>query len=241
MGGRILNKPETAGDSMRILIVEDDVRICQPLADDLRRQRHVVDAVEDGIAGLDFARTGVHDIILLDIVLPGLDGLEICRRLRVEGLRTLILMLTARDAVADKVRALDTGADDYLVKPFDLAEVSARIRALSRRERVPQGALVTHGPLRLDPSRGIVTCLQEPVPLTAAEYAILEALMRSPLQVFSRGMLREKCTTFDGGFEHDSIKTHITNIRNKIRGAGGPRDVIENVYGIGYRLSTLRL
>jgi len=222
---------------MRILIVEDDVRIYRPLADDLRRQRHIVDVVEDGVIGLDFAYTGVHEVILLDILLPGVDGIEICRRLRAEGSRALILMITARDAVADKVRALDTGADDYLVKPFDLAEVCARIRALSRRERILRRTIVTHGDLCLDPSRGIVTCSQVPVPLTAAEYAILETLMRSPQQVFSRRMLREKCTTLDGGFEHDSIKTHITNIRNKIRRAGGPRDAIENVYGIGYRLS----
>ncbi len=222
---------------MRILIVEDDERISQLLADDLRRQRHVVDVVADGIAGLDYARSGVHDVILLDVLLPGIDGLEICRRLRTEGSKTMVLMITARDAVMDKVSALDTGADDYLVKPFDLAEVCARIRALSRRkETVPQ-TVVTHGELSLDPTQGLVTIGQATVPLTAAEYAILEALMRSPSQVFSRGMLREKCTTFDGGFEHDSIKTHITNIRNKIRRAGGPKDVIQNVYGIGYRLS----
>ena len=222
---------------MRILIVEDDVRISRLLADDLRRQHHVVDVVDDGIAGLDYARSGVHDVLLLDVLLPGMDGTEICRRLRADGSKTMILMITARDAVRDKVRALDTGADDYLVKPFDLDEVCARIRALARRERLLRETVVTHGDLRLDPRRGVVTCGQAPLPLTAAEYAILEALMRSPSQVFSRGMLREKCTTFDAGSEHDSVKTHITNIRGKIRRAGGPKDVIQNVYGIGYRLS----
>lgn len=222
---------------MRILIVEDDPRIRQPLADDLRRQRHLVDSVEDGVTGLDFARTNVHDVILLDVVLPGLDGIELCRRLRAEKSAALILMITARDTVSDKVTALDTGADDYLVKPFDLTEVSARIRALSRRPRVAREPVLTHGELRLDPSSGIVTYRGAQVQLTVTEYAILETLMRSPMQVFSRGMLREKSSSFDGGFEHDSIKTHITNIRRKIRSAGAHRDPIENVYGVGYRLS----
>jgi two-component system, OmpR family, response regulator QseB len=225
---------------MRILIVEDDLRIRQSLADDLRRQRHAVDVVADGLTGLDFARTNVHDVILLDILLPGLDGLELCRRLRAEKSTALILMVTARDAIDDRVTALDTGADDYLVKPFDLAELAARIRALSRRQRVAQEPVLTHGELRLDPSRGTIACKEVPVPLTGAEYAILETLMRSPLQVFSRGMLRQKFATFDDGSEHDSIKTHITNIRRKVRAAGGASDPIENVYGVGYRLADLR-
>jgi DNA-binding response OmpR family regulator len=180
----------------------------------------------------------VHDVILLDVLLPGMDGVEICRRLRTEGLKTPILMITARDAVPDKVHALDVGADDYLVKPFELAEVCARVRALARREPNLRSAIVTHGHLRLDPNRGLVTCNEVAVPLTGAEYSILEALMRSPLQIFSREMLREKCKMFDDGCEHDSIKTHLTNIRNKIRRAGGPKDIVQNVYGIGYRLST---
>jgi DNA-binding response OmpR family regulator len=222
---------------MRILIVEDDSRIHQSLADDLRRQHHAVDVAEDGLTGLDFARTEVHDVILLDILLPGLDGLELCRRLRAERSKALILMITARDDVGDKVGALDTGADDYLVKPFDLAEVSARIRALSRRQRVPQEPILEHGELRLDPSRSSVTCNGAPVPLTGTEYTILETLMRSPLQVFSRGMLRNKVAGFSDVSEHDSIKTHITNIRRKFRAVGGLHDPIENVYGVGYRLA----
>jgi two-component system, OmpR family, response regulator QseB len=224
---------------MRILIVEDDPRIHRPLADDLRQQRHSLDVVEDGIKGLDFARTNVHDVVILDILLPGLDGLEICKRLRAEKSTAHILMLTALDSVADKVAALDNGADDYIVKPFDLAEVSARIRALGRRPRAPREPLLTHAELSLDPTSGTVTCNGTPLSLTATEYAILETLLRSPMQVFSRHMLRDKTTAFDGGLEHDSIKTHITNIRRKIRAAGAARDPIQNVYGIGYRLAPL--
>jgi DNA-binding response OmpR family regulator len=225
---------------MRILIVEDDPRIHQSLADDLRRQHHAVDIAEDGLSGLDFARSDVHDVILLDILLPGLDGLELCRRLRAEKSQALILMITARDDVGDKVNALDTGADDYLVKPFDLAEVSARIRALSRRQRVLQEPVLEHGEVRLDPSRSSVSCNGAPVPLTGAEFAILETLLRSPLQVFSRGMLRNKVAGFSDPSEHDSIKTHITNIRRKFRIAGARYDPIENVYGVGYRLADSR-
>lgn len=221
---------------MRILIVEDDPRIHQSLADDLRRQQHTVDVAEDGLAGFAFAATNVHDIILLDILLPGMDGLELCKRLRSEGSTALILMVTARDGVNEKVRALDTGADDYVVKPFDLTELSARIRALSRRQRSLQKPIIERGDLRLDPSRGVVTCHEERVPLTRMEFAILETLIRSPMQIFSRGMLRDRSTTFDGDAEHDSIKTHIANIRRKVRAAGGA-DPIENVYGVGYRLA----
>ncbi len=223
---------------MRVLILEDDPRIHQPLAEDLRREHHAVDVVEEGRTGLDFALTGVHDVVLLDILLPGLDGLEICRRLRAEKSTAYILMITSRDDVRDKVRALDWGADDYVVKPFDLAELSARIRAVSRRQRGAPEAVLERGRLRLDPSRRAVTCDGTPVPLTGTEYTILATLMYNPLQVFSRAMLREKISTFDEA-ERDSVKTHITNLRRKLRSAGGIEDPIENVYGIGYRLADI--
>jgi two-component system response regulator QseB len=225
---------------VRILIVEDDPGIHQSLAEDLRRQRHAVDVVEDGVTGWDFARTNVHDVILLDVLLPGMDGLELCRRVRSERSKALILMITARDGVGEKVGALDAGADDYIVKPFDLAELSARIRAVSRRQGTMREPVLEHGPLQLDPSSRLVTYDSTPIPLTSSEYMILETLMRSPLQVFSRTMLRDKITTFSDDAEHDSIKTHITNLRRKFRVAGGIQDPIENVYGMGYRLADAR-
>ena len=223
---------------MRILVVEDDPRIHQSLAEDLRRQHHAVDVVEDGITGLDFAETDVHDVVLLDILLPGLDGFELCKRLRTKNTKALIFMITSRDDVRDKVRALDAGADDYLVKPFDLDELSARIRAVSRRQSATRQPVLELGPLRLDPSRTLVTYDGIPVTLTGSEYAILSTLMHSPLQVFSRTMLREKIATFDDAAERDSIKTHIANLRRKLREAGS-REAIENVYGMGYRLADL--
>jgi two-component system, OmpR family, response regulator QseB len=224
---------------MRILIVEDDRRIHQSLADDLRRQHHAVDVVEDGLTGLDFAGTGVYDVILLDILLPGLNGLELCSRLRAKKSQAFVLMITALDDVGNKVGALDTGADDYLVKPVDLAELSARIRAVARRGRISRNPVLEHGGLRLDPSSALATYDGVPVALTVTEYTILETLMRSPLQVFSRRMLREKLASFDRHFGNDSVKTHITNIRRKVRVAGGSRDPIENVYGMGYRLANV--
>ena len=224
---------------MRILILEDDPRIHRPLAEDLRRQHHAVDVVEDGLAGLDLARTGVHDVVLLDILVPRLDGLEICRRLREAQSNAFILMITSRDDVRDKVRALDSGADDYLVKPFELAELSARIRAVSRRQQTARETILQHGKLRLDPSRRAVTCDGIAIALTGTEYTILATLMQSPLQVFSRAMLREKITTFADDEGRDSVKTHITNLRRKLRNAGDLDDPIENVYGIGYRLADL--
>jgi two-component system response regulator QseB len=224
---------------MRILVVEDDPRIHQPLAEDLRRQHYSVDVAENGLTGLDFARTNVHDVVLLDILLPGLDGLDLCRRLRSERCKAAIVMITARGEVGDKVRALDAGADDYVVKPFDLAELSARIRAASRRQRAQREPTLEHGALRLDPSRRLVTHDGARIALTGTEYIILQTLMQNPLQVFSHGMLREKITTFHDEGGGDSIRTHMANLRRKLRLASGRRDPIENVYGLGYRLAEL--
>jgi two-component system response regulator QseB len=223
---------------MRILIVEDDPRIHRPLADDLRRQGHSVDVVEHGSAGVDFAATQVHDLVLLDILLPGIDGLEICRQLRAGHSAAFIMMITALEGTPTKVEALDAGADDYIVKPFDLAELSARIRAISRRSRGARNPVLTWGGLELEPARRLVTWGGTAVPLTRTEYAILETLMRSPKQVFGRAALRDKFTTFENGADHDSIKTHIMNIRTKVRAAGAG-DPIQNVYGVGYRLADL--
>lgn len=223
--------------SMRILLVEDDRGISDPLASDLRRQGHVVEVAEEGQAGLDYGATGVYDVILLDIMLPGLDGLEICRRLRATNVKTMILMLTAKDTVEDKVAALDAGADDYLPKPFDLAELSARIRALSRRSSEDRNPVIAHGPLRLDPRSRSCMFGDAIVILTPTEFVILETLMRNPSQIFSRSMLLDKVASFDSGSGEGSIKTHITNIRRKVRAAGARRDPVVNVYGAGYRLA----
>lgn len=222
---------------MRILLVEDDPGISQPLAGDLRRQQHVVEVAQDGTRGFQFAQTGVYDVILLDIMLPGMDGLEVCRRLRARKIDTMILMLTARDTIQDKVAALDAGADDYLSKPFDLDELSARIRALGRRATEDRSPALEHGALRLDPRNRTSTFRGIDLGLTPTEFIILETLMRNPSQVFNRAMLLDKVATFESVTGDSAIKTHITNIRRKIKGAGAMRDPVLNVYGAGYRLA----
>jgi two-component system response regulator QseB len=222
---------------MRILIVEDDVTLAAPVADDLRRQNHVVEVVSDGGAAVAFGASGVYDVILLDVMLPVLDGLEVCRRLRREHITSMILMLTGRDATSEKIAALDAGADDYVVKPFDLAEISARVRALARRGFAARSTVLAVSGLEIDQQAVEARYDGRRLALTPKEYAILETLMRSPKQVFSRAMLAEKL----GPFEHDrgeeSIKTHVGNVRKKLREAGCSFDPIATVYGSGYRLA----
>jgi|ERR1700693_150771 len=222
---------------MRVLIVEDDARIARPVADDLRRQHHVVDVAGDGLRGLEFARSGVYDVILLDIMLPGADGVEIARRLRAEGSESLILMLTARAGLDEKVAALDAGADDYLVKPFALEELSARIRALSRRGFASRKPVLEHGRLRLDTTAKRAFFGDVPLSLTPTEYALVELLLRNPRQVFSKTRLLEKVASFHASSAEDSVKAHITNLRRKLRKAGANADVIATAYGYGYQLA----
>jgi DNA-binding response OmpR family regulator len=224
---------------MRILIVEDDERIAKPLAEDLKHQYHIVDIASDGIEGLSKATTIPYDLILLDLMLPLLDGINLCKRLRSSGYKMLILMLTARDTTTDKVLGLDAGADDYLVKPFELEELSARIRALSRRNESHHPPILTHGKLRFDPSARIVTYDENIISLTPKEYMILEVFLRNPNRVFTRSFLLEKLWEIDKESGEETVKTHLTNLRRKLKAAGGDPEIIETVYGVGYRLCIL--
>lgn len=222
---------------MKILIVEDDPRIANPLAKDLRYQHHSVDIAEDGLEGWDFAQATNYDLILLDLMLPRLDGVSLCRRLREVGYPALILMLTAKDTTNDKVMGLDAGADDYLVKPFKLEELAARIRALQRRSRELAPPMLHCGLLQLDPARQIVTYNQTVLSLTPKEYLLLEHFLRHPGQVFSRSALLDKLWEFDQTAGEGTVKTHITNLRSKLKAAGCLQELIETVYGMGYRLA----
>ncbi|OKH21344.1 DNA-binding response regulator [Hydrococcus rivularis NIES-593] len=221
---------------MRILIVEDDDRIAKPLAEDLRHQNHVVDIARDGIEGWEYAQSADYDLILLDLMLPKLDGITLCKRLRSAKFHALILMLTAKDTTSDKVIGLDAGADDYLVKPFDLDELAARMRALSRRSSETKPSLLKHGDLQLDPISCSVTYAGNVISLTPKEYIILEYFMRNPTQVLTRSAILDKFWDFDKSSGEGTIRTHITNLRNKLKAAGSPENTIETVYGIGYRL-----
>jgi two-component system, OmpR family, response regulator QseB len=222
---------------MRILIVEDDPRLYGPMSDDLRRQRHTVDVAIDGKTGFEYASTGVHDLILLDVMLPGENGLSLCRRLREAGGQSMILMITALDAIEDKVAALDAGADDYIVKPFDFEELAARIRAVGRRAREIRPAALRYGDLVLDPGSAMVTMRDRAIELTRSEYIILETLMRHRRQLFTRQMLHEKISSLDRNAAPESIRTHVGNLRRKLHVAGCENDPVETVYGSGYRFS----
>lgn len=224
---------------MRILIVEDDRRIALPLAEDLRYQHHIVEIATDGLQGWEYARSQVYDLILLDLMLPKLSGIELCQRLRRDRSPALILMLTAKDTTSDKIVGLDAGADDYLVKPFELDELAARIRALSRRSTEVRSIVLTHGDLQLDPVSGLVTYARQPISLTPKEYTILEYFLHHPHQLVSKSALLDKLWEFDKSAGVETIKTHITNIRRKFKEAGSTTDPIETVYGVGYRLSAI--
>ncbi|PSB26400.1 response regulator transcription factor [Stenomitos frigidus] len=220
---------------MRILLVEDDDRIARPLVEDLRHQSHVVDVARDGVEGWEWVQTVTYELILLDLMLPRLDGISLCKQLRAAGISALILMLTARDTTTDKVIGLDAGADDYLVKPFELEELAARIRALARRSVETKLPILTYEALQLDPSLHSVTYGGNALVLTPKEYEILECFLKHPTQVLTRSFLLDRLWSFDQSSGEETIKTHLTNLRRKLKTAGAP-DVIETVYGVGYRL-----
>lgn len=222
---------------MKILLVEDDTRIAKPLTEDLRHQHHVVDTVADGLEAWEQAQTVLYDLILLDIMLPRMDGITLCKRLRASGYSALILILTAKDTTTDKVIGLDAGADDYLVKPFELEELSARIRALSRRGATPPQQILQHGQVQLDLTAHTASYGSHTLNLTPKEYMILECFLRAPAQVFTRTKLLDQLWEIDQTSGEETIKTHIANLRRKLKLAGCDSELIETVYGIGYRLS----
>ncbi|NEN99185.1 MAG: response regulator transcription factor [Moorea sp. SIO3I7] len=221
---------------MRILLVEDDERITDALAEDLTDQHYVVDVANDGQEGRELVESFSYDLILLDVMLPKIDGISLCRKLRSQGDLTPILMLTARDTISDKIVGLDAGADDYLVKPFDLGELSARIRALLRRGNTTLPPVLEWDSLRLDPSTCEVFYKDRLLSLSPKEYALLEFFLRHPRRVFSRAQILENLWSFERLPEEATVKAHIRGLRQKLDAAGAPSDLIETVYGLGYRL-----
>ncbi|MBD2449033.1 response regulator [Nostoc sp. FACHB-152] len=220
---------------MRILLIEDDEVLLDVLLQSLTSQHYVVDAVQDGQSGWEYAQSTSYDLILTDVGLPRLDGIKLCQRLRAEGYTIPILLITAKDASSDRIRGLDAGADDYLTKPLDLAELQARLRALLRRGEVSPTTVLQVGDLHLDPRSCEVKYANKPLKLTPKEYTLLEVFMRNPARVFSRGQLVEHLWTFDDPPLEESVKAHIKGLRQKMKAAGAV-DWIENVYGLGYRL-----
>ncbi len=221
---------------MRILIVEDDARISESLAEALTDQNYVVDIADDGVAGWEFVEAFKYDLLLLDVMLPKLDGISFCRELRSHAYRMPILLLTAKDTTADIVTGLDAGADDYAIKPYKLQELMARIRALLRRGCNNIPPILEWGSLCLNSNSCEVTYNRQPVPITAKEYRLLELFLRRRDKIFSRGAILESLWSFAEPPGEDTVKTHIKRLRQKLKTVGAPNDFIETVYGMGYRL-----
>lgn len=218
-------------------MVEDDIRLAETLAEALTDQRYVVDVVTDGEAGWDQAKVLEYDLLLLDVMLPELDGISLCQRLRSHGYSMPVLMLTARDTVSDKIAGLDAGADDYVVKPIDLQELFARVRALLRRGSVTSPPILEWEALRLDPSTYEVSYGETPVHLTPKEYGLLELLMRNGRRVLSRSAIIEHVWSLETPPEEHAVKVHIRGLRQKLKAAGASEDLIETVHSMGYRLN----
>lgn len=220
---------------MRVLVVEDDVKMAGLIRRGLGEDGFVVDVAASGEDAQWMAGSTGYDAVVLDVMLPGIDGFETCRRLRDDGVWAPVLMLTARGAVEDRVAGLDGGADDYLTKPFSLAEVAARLRALARRGAIERPPVFEVGDLRLDPAAHRVWRGEEEVSLSAKELALLEAFMRRPGEVLSRYDLLERAWDYEYENRSNVVDVYVRYLRRKIDQPFGT-DSIETVRGVGYRL-----
>ena len=223
---------------MRVLLVDDDAAFATLLSTQLEDQNYVVDRVGDGEAGWAYAATFEYDLIVLDWVLPQLSGIHLCERLRAQGDDTPILLLTAKDEQTDKIKGLEAGADDYVVKPFDMAELLARIRVLLRRSPAEAAPIFSWGELCLDSASCEVTYRRQPVALTAKEYSLLELFLRHSHQVFNAKALLDRSWSSEEFPSESTVRSHIRGLRQKLKRVGAPADFIETVHGLGYRLKS---
>ena len=220
---------------MKLLIVEDEVRLCEALAEILKKNKYIVDAVHDGEAGLDYGMSGVYDAIILDIMLPKMDGVTVLRKLRANRIDTPVIMLTARYMTGDKVDGLDAGADDYLTKPFDTEELLARLRALTRRKGEVQSQNITLGDLTLNTQTSELICGTNSIPLSLKEYQIMEILLRNPDRIITKELLIEKVWGFDSEAVHNNVEVYVSFLRKKIKHLDSKVEIQTN-RGIGYRI-----
>ncbi len=220
---------------MRVLIVEDEARLAALIRRALAEEGHAVDVVGDGEAALSWTAGATYDVVILDVMLPGIDGFAVCAALRARRDYTPILLLTARDSVSDRVRGLDAGADDYLTKPFAAMELAARLRALSRRPRAALDTVLSVGGLRIDSARRQVWRGDQEVALPNKEFRILEYLVRNPNRVLTRDMIANHVWDYDFVNATNVIDVHIRQLRRKLDEPGAA-STIETVRGVGYRL-----
>jgi DNA-binding response OmpR family regulator len=220
---------------LRLLVVEDETRLATLLHKGLTEEGHAVDLAGSGEDGLDWVTVGEYDVIVLDVMLPGIDGLEVCRRLRREAVHTPVLLLTARDAIADRVHGLDAGADDYLVKPFAFIELAARLRALYRRPADTVPTILRVGNVTLDPATRKVWLGDKEIQLPNKEFRILEYMLRLPGRVLTRTMIAEHVWDYDFPNVTNVIDVHIRQLRRKLADPY-PGTLIQTVRGAGYRV-----
>jgi DNA-binding response OmpR family regulator len=220
---------------MRILLIEDNRRLSDSLRLTLQDDGYVVDTAYDGLEGEELATMAAYDVIILDIMLPEKDGLAVCKSLRNKHVNTPVLMLTARDALSDRVTGLDSGADDYLVKPFEVDELRARLRALLRRDSADKSPRLHVADLELDPATHAVRRGGRDIELTAKEFALLEYLIRHPDRLVTREMAQEHLWSYDHAIASNVVDVYIRRLRRKIDDPS-PVKLIETMRGVGYRL-----
>lgn len=216
---------------MRLLLVEDDRMIAEPVLDAMRRAGYAIDWAEDGRAAELSLENGVYDLVLLDLGLPKKDGIAVLRAYRDAAGAAPVIILTARDALDERVRGLDTGADDYLVKPFELDELAARVRALLRRRTGQKQPVYTHGELALDPAAHEVTKEGVPIPLVPREFALLRALIEAPRRVHTKAELEEKLYGWGEEIGSNAVEVYVHSLRRKL----GAEQIV-TVRGVGYRM-----
>lgn len=221
---------------MRILLVENNPHLSKILIEALARQRYAVDFVRDGQTAWEQAQTSRYDLVILNVVLPKLDGISLCQQLRQAGYGTPVLMVTDVDSISQKVIGLDAGADDYVVHPFNIQELLARIRALLRRGSSSSPSILGWDGLWCDTASCEATYNGQHLELTPKEYRLLELFLRNGRRVLSRSTILDRVWPADESPQEDTVKAHIKRLRQKLRAVGAPTDLIETVYGLGYRL-----
>jgi two-component system, OmpR family, response regulator len=224
---------------LKILLVEDDEWIAEPLLEALSDQHYVVDTALDGEVAWTLIQTYPYDLVILDLMLPKLDGISLCQKLRKADYAMPVLMLTARDTAPSKVLGLDVGADDYVVKPFDLNELLARIRALLRRQKTLVPSVLEWGDLRLNVGTGQVEYGDQSLALTPKEYGLLAFIVRSGGCIVRPDEILNHLWSSENPPGRETIKVHLRGLRQKLKAAGAAHEVIETVYGLGYRLKAM--